>query len=162
MSTFREIDEKILALVDEDGEILDLEEFQALQMEREQKAENMALWVLDIRDEQNAIREEMRRLQARLTASERKEKTLREFLARVLDGEKLKTARITVSYRTTPAVEIDDEDRLRRWAMTDDRYEDVLRYKEPEISKNEVRRLIQEGVKVPGAQLVERVSTTIK
>ena len=162
MNTFREIDEKILALVDEDGEIMDLQAFEQLQMERAQKAENMALWVLDIKDEQEAIRGEMKRLQARLAASERKEKTLRDFLAEVLAGEKLKTARISVSYRTAQAVEIDDEDSLRKWAMTDDKGEDVLRYKEPEISKIEVKRLIQEGVRVPGAQLVNRTSTMIK
>ena len=57
---------------------------------------------------------------------------------------------------------MDNEDALIRWASTDDRYEDCLRYKAPEISKTEVKRLIQEGVHVPGAQLVERVSTVIK
>lgn len=94
--------------------------------------------------------------------SARKEDELREFLRHILDGEKLKTPRISVSYRTTPAVEIDDEDALIRWASTDERYEDCLRYKAPEISKTEVKRLIQEGVAVPGAALVERVSTQIR
>ena len=162
MATFREIDERLLALVDEDGEILDLQEFQQLTMEREQKVENMGLWVLDLRDEQEAIKHEIGRLQARLRAAEHKETRLREFLSEILGGEKMKTSRITVSYRTTDAVEIEDEDAVRRFAEKNERYEDILRYKDPEISKTEIRRLIQQGVKVPGAELVPRTSTIIK
>ena len=162
MATFREIDEAILALVDEEGEILDAEAFEALQMERAQKAANMALWALDLRDEQDAIRYEIKRLQARLAAASRKETSLKEYLAAILGGEKLKTPLVSVSYRASQAVEVDDEDALIRWASTDERYEDCLRYKAPEVSKTEVKRLIQEGVRVPGAQLVERVSVQIK
>lgn len=163
MATFREIDERLLALVDDEtGEILDVSEFEQLQMEREEKAENMALWALDLKDEQESIRGEIKRLQARLAASERKEKSLKEFLRIILNGVKLKTARITVSYRNTLAVEIEDEDEVRHWAMMDARGEDILRYKEPEISKTELKRLIDEGVDVPGATVVSRVSTTIK
>ena len=62
MATFREIDEAILALVDEEGEIADIEAFEALQMERAKKAANMALWALDLKDEQDAIRYEIKRL----------------------------------------------------------------------------------------------------
>lgn len=162
MATFREIDDALLALVDEDGEILDLDAFKALQMEREKKIEGMALWVLDCRDEQDAIKYEIKRLQARLATAEHKEKRLREFLAEVLGGEKFKSPRVAVSYRTTPAVEIDDEDRVRQWAMKDPAGEDVLRYRPPEISKSEIRRLIQEGRQVPGAELVNRTSTMVR
>ena len=163
MSTFREIDERLLALVDEEtGEILDEQAFEQLQMERTQKAENMALWALDLKDEQEAIRGEIRRLQARLASAERKEKSLREFLAVILGGEKLKTAKISIGYRTTPAVEIEDDDAVIKWAQRDDRYEDVLRYKAPEISRTEVKRLISEGVEVPGARIVNRTSTVIR
>lgn len=162
MATFREIDEAIMALVDDEGEILDVEAFEQLQMERTQKAENMALWALDLADEQEAIKKEIGRLKALQARAERKEKSLKEFLGIVLGGEKLKTARISVSYRSTPAVEIDDEDSVRQWAMTEPRGEDILKYKEPEISKTEVKRLIAEGVNVPGARMVCRQSTVIK
>lgn len=163
MATFRQIDERLLALVDEDGEILDVHEFEQLQMERTEKAQNMALWALDLRDEQDAIKREIERLRALQARAERKEKSLREFLTVVLGGEKLKTPRVTVSYRASQAVEVTDEDRLRHWAQTDPIGEDVLRYKEPEISKSEIKRLIiQEGKAVPGAELVDRVSTVIK
>jgi hypothetical protein len=148
--------------VDEDGEILDVEEFEALQMARELKAEGMALWVLDLRDEQNAVKAEIARLQARLKAAERKQERLLLFLQTVLRGEKLKTSLISVSYRRTEAVEISDEEAVRAFAQKDERYEDILRYKEPEISKSEIKRLISEGVAVPGAAIASRISTVIK
>lgn len=162
MATFREIDARLLELVDEDGEILDVEEFEALQMARELKAEGMALWVLDLRDEQNGIKAEIARLQARLRQAERKQERLLLFLQTVLRGEKLKTSLISVSYRRSEAVEIHDEEAVRAFAQKDERYEDILRYKEPEISKSEIKRLISEGVAVPGAEVVGRVSTVIK
>lgn len=162
MATFREIDARLLELVDEDGEILDVEEFEALQMARELKAEGMALWVLDLRDEQNAVKAEIARLQARLKAAERKQERLLLFLQTVLRGEKLKTSLISVSYRRTEAVEIHDEEAVRAFAQKDERYEDILRYKEPEISKSEIKRLISEGVAVPGAEIASRISTVIK
>ena len=84
MGTFREIDEAILALVNEDGEILDAEAFTALQMERGRKIESMALWVLDLQDEQDAIKREIDRLTARKKAAETKEKRLKEFLQAIL------------------------------------------------------------------------------
>lgn len=162
MATFREIDARLLELVDEDGEILDVEEFEALQMARELKAEGMALWVLDLRDEQNAVKAEIARLQARLKAAERKQERLLLFLQTVLRGEKLKTSLISVSYRRSEAVEISDEEAVRAFAQKDERYEDILRYKEPEISKSEIKRLISEGVAVPGAAIASRISTVIK
>ena len=160
MATFREIDEAILALVDEDGEILDVEAFEALHMEREKKAENMALWALDLRDEQDDIRGEIKRLQGRLAAAERKEKSLKDYLGFILAGEKLKTPRVTVSYRATEAVEITDEQAVMKFAESG--HDEILRYKAPEISKTELKKLMQDGIQIPGAVLESRVSTIIK
>lgn len=163
MATFREIDERLLALVDEEtGELLDVEAFEALQMERTQKAENLAKWALDLQEEQELIKGEIRRLRARQEAAERKEKQLRDFLPVILKGEKLKTPTISVSYRASSAVEIEDEDALITWAQRAPEGEDCLRYKRPEVNKSEVKQLLQEGVLVPGASLVDRVSTVIR
>lgn len=163
MATFREIDERLLALVDEEtGELLDVEAFEALQMERDEKAAGLAKWVLDLQEEQELIKGEIRRLRARQEAAARKEQRLREFLPVILHGQKLKTPTVTVSYRATTAVEIEDEDALIQWAQRVPEGEDCLRYKRPEVNKSEVKQLILEGTQVPGASLVDRVSTVIK
>ena len=160
MATFREIDEQLLALVDEEGEILNVEAFEALQMERTEKAANMALWALDLKDEQESIRGEIKRLQGRLAAAERKEKSLKDYLGNILAGEKLKTPRVTVSYRASEAVEITDEQAVMKFAESG--HDEILRYKAPEISKTEIKKLIQDGVTIPGAVLESHVSTVIK
>ena len=43
--TLYEIDQSIIGLMNEDGEIADLDAFEALQMERDEKIENIALWI---------------------------------------------------------------------------------------------------------------------
>ena len=161
MATFREIDERLTALVDEEGEILDVEAFEALQMERTEKAANMALWALSMKDEQESIRGEIKRLQGRLAAAERKEKGLKEFLGIILGGEKLKTPLVTVSYRASEAVEITDEDAVRHFGEVSG-HDEILKYKPPEISKTEIKQFLQDGVEVPGAVIESRVSTIIK
>ena len=93
MATFREIDDRLLALTDpETGEILDVEAFEQLQMERTEKAQNMALWALDLDDEVQAIDGELTRLMARKRAAQNKARSLRQYLGIILDGEKLKTS----------------------------------------------------------------------
>ena len=164
MASFREIDERIMALIDEEtGELLDAEAFEALQMERTEKAQGMALWALDLDDEAAAIDAEMTRLAARKRAVLNKARSLRQYLGFVLNGEKLKTPLVTVSFRRTRAVEIDNEGQLIEWAQRSTEHGDtVLHYRDPEISKAGVRQLIEEGVDVPGAQIVTRTSTVIK
>ena len=164
MSSFREIDDAILALVDpETGEVEDLEAFEALQMDRLAKAQNMALWALDLDDEVTAIDAEITRLTARKRAAVNKAKSLRSYLGIILGWEKLKTPLLTVSYRRTRAVEIDNEGQLIDWAQRSTEHGDTaLHYRAPEISKAGVRQLIEEGVDVPGAQIVTRTSTIIK
>jgi hypothetical protein len=75
----------------------------------------------------------------------------------MLNGEKFKTARLSVSYRTSKAVEVDNE--FLKWAMSNG--EQYLRYKEPEVDKTAVKEALEKG-EVPHAALVERVSVTIK
>ena len=162
MATFREIDERLLALVDEDGEILDVQEFQQLEMDRNEKIAGLARWCLDLKDEQDVLKREIDRLTTRKRSAERKETQLRDFLQVITGGEKIKAADVTVSFRSVESVEIYDENAVRDLARRDPRFEDVLRYKEPEISKTEIKRLIQEGREVPGAALVGRLSTIIK
>lgn len=161
--TFRKIDERLLSLVDQDtGEILDVEAFEELKMERTAKAENMALWVLDLKDEAAALAAEIQRLREHKTAAERKAESLKRYLQIVTDGQKLKTPLVTVSYRTTSSVEVTDSAAVIKWAQDTNRDDEVLKYAEPEISKTAVKALLQDGTQVPGATIVSNVSTVIK
>lgn len=160
--TFREIDERMLALIDqESGEILDVQAFESLQMEREKKAENMALWVLDLQDEVNALTDEINRLRDKKTAAENKIASLKRYLPVITHGEKLKTPLISVSYRNYDALEVVDKAEVIEWAEQHHR-DDVLKYSEPDVSKTAVKKLIASGEKIPGAMIVSSLSTIIK
>ena len=161
--TFREIDDALLSLVDhETGEILDIDAFEALQMERHKKAENMALWVLDLKDEVASIDNEIKRLKERKESTERKIDSLKRYLPIITHGEKMKTPLVSVSYRTNSAVEVFDKDMLIKWAQQNNLDDVFLRYAEPEISKTAVKKAINEGGRVPGAAIIENLSTIIK
>ena len=148
---------------EETGEILNVMQLDELIMAREEKAENVALFVKNLRAEAEAIKAEEKALASRRKQTERKAESLAEYLQYCLEGEKLKTPLVSVSYRRTPAVEIEDEHRLIEWAQRSTEHGDTaLKYRDPEISKIGVRQLIEEGVEVPGAQIVTHVSTIIK
>lgn len=160
--TFREIDAALLELVDEEtGEIKDIEAFKALSMERDKKAENMALWVLDLKDEINSLTAEIDRLKQRKKAAENKVESLRNYLPIVLAGEKLKTPIVSVSYRKSESVELADKESVILWAQKNN-HEEILKYSEPEISKTAVKTLLADGIKIPGAAITNTLSTIIK
>ena len=55
MATLYEIDESIKALIDEEtGEIADFEAFEALNLERDAKLENIALYIKDLKADAEA------------------------------------------------------------------------------------------------------------
>lgn len=163
MSTFREIDERLTSLVHpETGELLDVEAFEELAMEREAKAENMALWILQLRDDAVQIENEIRRLKARQDATERKADSLTAYLTQVLGGQKFRTPLVTVGYRTSQSVNVTDQDALIRWAQDAGKDYEVLRYRQPEISKKTVKELLDAGIPVAGAEIVSKTSTQIR
>ena len=161
--TFREIDEQITSLVDpETGEILDVMAFESLQMERDEKVENMAMWVLDLRDEVTSIDAEIERLKEKKRVAQNKMTSLKSYLQIVTGGQNVKTPLVSVSYRTNEAVNLIDKEAVIKWAQDTHRDDELLKYSEPDVSKTAVKKLIAEGVNVPGAEIVNSVSTIIK
>ena len=104
------IDAAIMALVDpETGEILDYEAFAELQMEREQKLENMALWHKNLTAEAAAIKAEEDNLAARRKDLEAKAEKLKQNLIEALGGDPFKTPRVVCKFTKSQKVQIQDE-----------------------------------------------------
>ena len=102
-----EIDNAILNCVDmETGEIIDMGKLNALQMERAQKIENIGCWIKNLLSDAKALKEEKDNLAARQKVAENKAASLKEFLSKYLDGEKFKTAKVSISYRKSDSVDI--------------------------------------------------------
>lgn len=157
-----EIDSALEALVDpETGELLDYEQFARLQMEREAKIENTALYVKNLEAEAKAIKEEEARLSDRRKAMENKAKRLREYIGFALDGEKFETVRCSISYRKSTALEVDDITAAAEW-LDDNGHPDMVVYSAPTIDKRAVKDLIKGGTQVPGVELVERQSLQLR
>ncbi len=161
--TFREIDEAMMNLVDEEtGEILDLQEFEKLAMSKQDKIENMALWVLDLKDESEQINAEIQRLKDRKAATDNKMKRLKEYIQIILGGEKLRTPLVSVSFRSNESVNITDAEAVINWVQHYNKDDGVLKYLPPEISKTGIKQLIKEGSTIPGVSLENTTSTIIK
>lgn len=152
--TIFEIDKAIMECVDlETGEIIDTEQLDKLQMEREAKLENVACWIKELKAEAEALKAEKMAFAKRQQVAENKMESLKKYLAYALDGQAFKTTRASVTFRKSQAVEIDDIYKLD---------ENYLRYKEPEADKTAIKEALKAGQTVAGATLVENTSVIIK
>ena len=151
--TLYEIDTKISECIDsETGEVIDLDRLSGLAMEHEIKLEGVALWIKNLEATAKAIRTERDVLNARQEQAEHKALALREWLSRALDGEKMETPKVKVSYHKSTAVEVDD--RLpKKWCSKKIVYTP---------DKFAIRTAIQNGKKITGAKIVERQNIQIK
>ena len=154
-----EIDNAMSSLIDEEtGEIKDYEAFEELQMQKEEKIENTALWYKNLVAESKAIREEEKALAERRKSLENKAENLKNFINRTLDGNKFSTSKVAISYRKSTAVEVDDE--FIDYAMKNNN--DLLTFKRPEPNKTVIKGMLQGGFDIPHAELVERNNMSIK
>ena len=153
-----EIDNAIYECVNEDGEVIDQEKLEELQMERDKKIEGIACWIKELAAEANAIKEEKLKLESRQKVAENKVKSLKNYLAYALQGTSFRTAKVSVSFRKTESVEVTPDGLENLKAMRDD----LLKYKEPEPDKTAIKQAIKDGLSVRGVRLVQNTSTIIK
>lgn len=154
-----EINNAILECIDfETGEIIDVDKLNELQLEKETKVENVALWIKDLKAEAEAIKAEKLALAERQKVAENKAESLKRWLAYALQGEKFKTPKCAISFRKTEAVEVTDEG-LQNLMK---KHDELLTYKAPEPNKTAIKQAIKDGLNVQGVQLVQNVSTIIK
>lgn len=160
--TLYEIDEQLMGLVDpETGEVLDREAFDRLAIERDRKIEGVALWIKNERAMSEALDAEIKNLQKRKKACDNRVDRLKDYLKYALEGEKFKTARASVSFRVGSVTKIADEKVFIEWAQKNHR-EDLLRIAEPEISKTNVAKALDNGENIPGVSIEQTQSVIIK
>ena len=157
----RQIQELIENSVDpETGELtLDPEALDALQMEREAKIENLACYVKNLTADAKAIKDEEQALAERRKRAERKAEWAKRYLSDVLAGEKFSTSRVAISWRKTNAVQVDEN--LFLSSTANELIPGAIIY-EPKISKTAIKKAIEQGQTVIGAELVSNMSMSIK
>lgn len=149
-----EIESEITQCFDaETGEILDVEKLENMQMLKENKIENIACWIKNLEAEAKAYKEQKASFAERQQSAEKKAESLKEYLHKVLNGEKFKTIKCEVNFRKSQKVDIPDVYKLD---------ENYLKYAEPTPDKMAIKRAIQNGQEVAGASLIESISMSIK
>ncbi len=154
MASLYEIDQAILACIDaETGEIVDVEQLEALQLEREEKIENVALWYKNLVADAKAYGAEKAAFAEREKAAKTKAESLKRWLDEALAGNPYKSARVAVSYRKSERVIVDDIHSL---------HTRFLKFSEPEPDKTAIKAAIKEGEEIIGAHIETCSNMTIK
>jgi len=147
-----EIDEQIASLIDEDGCITDPEAWDKLNMERQDKIESVALWIKNLRADVEAYKSEIKSFEERKKSAENKIEGLTNWLEYALDGEKLKTDKVQVSYRKSDRVEIAEDAQIP---------EQFLKITSTP-NKAEIKKYLKQGYSIEGVTLEEKRNMTIK
>ena len=135
------------------GEIISKEDFDALQMEWQDKIEGVALGYKNEDAEAKAIKEEIDKLTERMNRHKRKAEGYKNFLAMVLEGKKFETAKALVKPTKSKVCEWDGSfEGLEKYAIP----------QEPKFDKAQARKDLLAGVEVPHCTLVEKTSVSIK
>lgn len=153
-----EIEQEIMSCVDmETGEIIDCEKLDALTMERDQKIENIALWVKNLEADAKAYKDEKDSFAQKQKVAENKAKSLKEYLSRFLSGTSYKSTKVNIGFRKSESVDVFSMEALIEYGN-----KDYLKYKEPEADKTAIKNAIKSGANIPGCILVEKNNIQIK
>lgn len=154
MATLYEIDAEILECIDgETGEIIDAERLAALQMDREEKIEKIALWYKNLLSDAAAYKAEKDAFAERERIAKNKADRLKQFLADALAGSPYKSTRAVISFRRTESVEVDDI-----YSVPDH----FLKYAEPTADKVAIKAAIKAGEEIAGVHIEQKQSISIK
>lgn len=155
MASLYQIDQAILECLDaETGEIIDAEKLNALFMEKNQKIENIALWIKNLQADALAYKAEKDAFAARQKAAENKVESLKAWLVSALGGQKFSTAKCAVSFRKSEAVQVDDVNSIpAEWTR-------IKTTIEPD--KTAITAAIKAGQEITGCKLVENTNISIK
>lgn len=154
--TLYEIEAEIMNCIDEEtGEIIDLDRLNDLEMERDRKISNVACWIKDLKAEAEAIKAEKQALDKRQKAAENKAESLKGWLQSILQGEKFKDSRCSISYRKSERVDFSDSFDLNSLP-------DSMKKVTIEPRKTEIKDYLKTGATIEGVELVESSNIQIR
>lgn len=144
-----------IELDEETGEILNADALHAVEAQAAEKVEATALYLRELDAEAKAAKEEADRMLARVKSMQKRSDYLKSMLLEALHATgKVKTGRVTVSIRTTKAVEIAEG------ADLPEAYTTVKTTVSP--NKVAIKQALLDGVEVPGCSLEARESVSIR
>lgn len=154
MSNLYEINQQLLDTIDADtGEIIDIDKFNELNIERIEKLENIALWYKNLLSEADAYKAEKDNFAEREKKAKTKAESLKKYLDLSLAGKKFNTVKVDVSYRKSKSLQYDG------FSTVPDAY---LKQVEPTIDKKAITDAIKSGESIKGFEIVENNNIQIK
>lgn len=136
------------------GEIIDVQALDALKMEKEKKLRNIGCWVLNLKAEEQAIADQIKKFTARKQAIHNKIESLQNYTAAALNGEPWKCTECEYKWRMTESVQFNGD--IKSVPV------EYLRLKEPELDKTKVKKALKSGVVIAGCTLEKHNSMSIK
>lgn len=133
---------------------------QELAIEKKNLLEYLAKLALNTKAESEAIKAEERRLKARREAKDHRY----DALIRVLDrecGEKTDFGVATLSYRKTKSTEITDERKVYEWLSSNGKTQAFV-IPAPKLIRAEIKKIIEAGEEIPGAEIVQKQSCSLR
>lgn len=152
-----EIERLSESLIDPDtGEVNEevFAEMERLGMDRQQKIENALCLSKNLMSDAEQIAEEAKNLKERAERKVRRAEAIQNWISHELNGEPFETTRVLVKWRRTQSVDITDEYQIP------DEYLSVKTVSKPD--KMRIKGDLKEGVRIPGAVLVEKNNMIVK
>ena len=148
-----EIEQAMIDCVDpETGEIINEEKMDALHMAKEEKIENICLWIKNLQAEALALKTEKDNFAERERVTKNKIESLKKYISHVLDGQKFETTKVKVGYRKSESLEILES------AIIPDNF---LKIK-TEVDKAGLKKAVKDGLEIEGVYLAENRNISIK
>lgn len=142
-----------LDIDEETGEILNSDELDALELERDTKIENIALWIKNLVSDAEAYKREKDNFYSKEKAAKNKAERLKGYLEYVLAGDKFKSDRVTISYRKSESLNIEDDAEVPAL---------YLKEVAPTVDKIALKEAIKEGAVIDGVTIVEKKNMQIR
>ena len=141
--------------IDEDtGEILNIDALDVLQMAREQKIENVGLFIKNLEAEADAVENQEKIFADRKKRIRKKIEGLKGFLGYALDGKPFKTDRVVISFRRSESVLVKDD------YLVPNEYCNISVVRKPD--KKVLKDALKHGKEIMGCELVEKNNISIK
>lgn len=156
--TLYEIDKALMDFefeVDEEtGEILNASDLDELQMARQDKIENIGLYIKNLEAEKEAVKHEKDNFADREKRLGKKIESLKGYLGYALQGQKFSTPKVAVSFRKSESVLVKDE------YLVPDKYCEFTMVRKPD--KKVLKDALKKGAEIMGCELVEKQNVNIK
>lgn len=149
-----QINEEITNCLDAETGEFNEEKYNSLQIMKQDKLENIALWIKDLRADTDAVKAEIQVFSNRVKNNTALIERLKTLLQDTLEGEKFKTSKCSVSYRAVQSVSVNPDVKLPT------EYTRVIHQEYPD--KEAIKKALKSGETIDGCELVNKQAVIIK